>query len=373
MWSHVLGRTGLGEGVRGAAEHVDGPWTSSPVFGGTTCTSRPGRRGLVQRFSIGFDVLPAGFTGVLRYFSVANLLFVPNDRQRRGGIDPGYVPGMHEAAPDLLAIASALLPGVRLDDAFVAADGNVHHVLLIPGFAAVRVSKRPLAAASMPRRVEVLRQLASAGLPFRVPEPLTPVTMFGDRAAVAVSWIDGAALPEGVGDPALVAEVLAAVRSVPLDDSLLAAVDGRTQGPSWSTVVAEEVLPRLPARWQSEGQRRLDAVLAMEPVPDALVHGDLGGSNVHWSAEGKLVGILDWDLAMPADPAIDAALMAWHGWDNVRRAVSGDTYRRARTWDALFGVGHLVATMNGRPMTNPDGFVAAIVPWLEATTAARPA
>jgi aminoglycoside phosphotransferase (APT) family kinase protein len=239
-------------------------------------------------------------------------------------------------------------------------------VLLIPGVAAVRVSRRPLAAASMPRRVEVLRQLASAGLPFQVPEPLTPVTAFGDQAAVAVSWVDGAALPEGVGDPSQVAEVLEAVRSVPLSGSLMAVLDDRAQGPSWSTVIVEEILPRLPARWQAEGRRRLDAALALEPVPDALVHGDLSGSNVHWSADGKLLGILDWDMAMPGDPAIDAAQMAWHGWDNVRRAVSADTYRRARTWDALFGVGHLVATMNGRPMTSPDGFVAAIVPWLEA-------
>lgn len=272
---------------------------------------------------------------------------------------------MIKAAPDLLDIASALLPGVRLDDAFAAADGNIHDVLLVPGVAAVRVSKRPLGAASMPRRVEVLRQLASAGLPFQVPEPLTPVTTFGERAAVAVSWIDGAALPEGVGDPVQVAEVLEAVRSVPLSDSLMAALDDRAQGPSWATIIVEEILPRLPARWRPEGLRRLDAALALEPVPDALVHGDLSGSNVHWSADGKLLGVLDWDMAMPADPAIDAAQMAWHGWDNVRRAVSATTYRRARTWDALFGVGHLVATMNGRPMTSPDGFVAAIVPWLE--------
>ena len=273
---------------------------------------------------------------------------------------------MLETAPDLPEIASALLPGARLDDASVAADGNIHHVLLIPGVAAVRVSKRPLGAASMPRRVEVLRQLASAGLPFQVPEPLTPVTAFGDRAAVAVSWVDGAGLPEGTGDPAQVAEVLEAVRSVSLDDALLAVLDDRAQGPAWSTVVAEEIIPRLPARWQSEGQRRLDAVLALEPVPDALVHADLSGANVHWSADGKLLGILDWDMAMPGDPAIDAAQMAWHGWDNVRRAVPAATYRRARTWDALFGIGHLVATMNGRPMTSPDGFISAIVPWLEA-------
>ncbi|MET8759251.1 aminoglycoside phosphotransferase family protein [Lentzea sp. NPDC004782] len=272
---------------------------------------------------------------------------------------------MIKAAPDLLAIAAALLPGTRLDHAFTATEGNIHDVLLIPGAAAVRVSKRPLAAASMPRRIEVLRQLASADLPFQVPTPLTPVTTFDDRAAVAVSWIDGIPLPKGEGDPQQIAEVLTAVSSVPLDPPLLAAVDDRAQGPSWSTIIAEEILPRLPARWQSEGQRRLDTALALDPVPDTLVHGDLSGSNVHWTTDGKLLGILDWDLAMPADPAIDAAQMSWHGWDNVRRAVPATTYHRARTWDALFGIGHLVATMNGRPMTSPDGFVAAIVPWLE--------
>ncbi|GGN25345.1 hypothetical protein GCM10011609_79610 [Lentzea pudingi] len=272
---------------------------------------------------------------------------------------------MIEAAPDLVEIASALLPGTRLDDAFVAPDGNVHRVLLIPGVAAVRVSTRPLAAASMPRRVEVLRRLAAAGLPFQVPEPLTPVTAFGGQTAVAVSWVDGAALPEGVGDPGQIAEVLEAVRSVPLTDAMLEVLDDRAQGPSWSKIIADEILPRLPARWQAEGRRRLDAALALEPVPDALVHGDLSGSNVHWSSDGKLLGVLDWDMAMPGDPAIDAAQMAWHGWENVRRAVSAGTYRRARTWDDLFGVGHVVATMNGRPMTSPDGFVSAIVPWLE--------
>ncbi|HEY0494236.1 MAG TPA: aminoglycoside phosphotransferase family protein [Kutzneria sp.] len=266
---------------------------------------------------------------------------------------------------DLFDIAAELLPGVSLASAFVATDGNVHDVLLVPGVAAVRVSNRPLAASLMPRRVEVLRQLASSGLPFQVPEPLTPVTHFDSRAAVAVSWVDGVALPEGQGSPTQIAEVLEAVRAVPLTPSLMAVLDDRDAGPSWSAVIESAVLPLLPSRWQSEVRRRLDAALALDPVPDALVHGDLGGSNVHYSADGKLLGILDWDLAMPGDPAIDAALMAWHGWDTVRQAVSPATYRRARIWDSLLGVGHLVATMNGREMTNPDGFVQAVVPWLE--------
>lgn len=273
---------------------------------------------------------------------------------------------------DLLKIASALLPDVCLDRATIASEGNIHQVLLVPGVAAVRVSKRPLAAAAMPRGVEVLRLLARAGLPFQVPEPLTPVTMFGDRAAVATSWVGGTALREGVGSSAQIAEALEAVRAVPLDGELLAALDGRAEGRHWSRIINDDVVPRLPARWRPEVLRRLDAALALDPVPDSLVHGDLGGSNVHWSADRKLLGILDWDLAMPGDPAIDVALMAWHGWDAVRQAVSSEQFQRARTWEALLGVGHLVACMNGRPMTNPDGFVAAVVPWLESETSGRP-
>nr|WP_237047937.1 hypothetical protein [Lentzea guizhouensis] len=156
---------------------------------------------------------------------------------------------------DLLDIAAALLPGVNLDRAFRATEGNIHHVLLVPGVAAVRVSRRASGAAAMPRRVEVLRRLASAGLPFQVPEPLTPVTMFGERAAVAVSWVGGTALPKGAGAPEQIAEVLEAVRSVPLDGELLEAVDHRDEGPHWAETISTVIIPRLPVRWQAEVRR----------------------------------------------------------------------------------------------------------------------
>lgn len=266
---------------------------------------------------------------------------------------------------ELYEIAEALLPGVRLDGARVAEDGNVHDVLLVPGVAAVRVSRRPLAAASMPRRVEVLQALGAMGLPFAVPVPLTPVTMFGERAAVAVTWVGGTPLGEGEGTPEQIAEVLSAVREVPLTSELMTVLDDRERGPVWSDLLVSEVLPRLPGRWQPVVRGALDALLSIERVPDALVHGDLGASNVHWAPSGELVGIVDWDLAMPGDPAIDTALMAYHGWETVKRSVSAHEYVRARAWDAIVGVEHLVALMNGRPLTSPDGFVRAVVAWLE--------
>jgi hypothetical protein len=132
---------------------------------------------------------------------------------------------MTEAIPaDLLAIAEALVPGAPLGSARLAQQGNLHHVVLFPGVAAVRISKRPTAAAELPRRTEVLRAVAACGLPFAVPEPLTPVTMFGERAAVAVSWIDGSGLPEGVGDPVAIGALLGALREVEVTLALRAAL-----------------------------------------------------------------------------------------------------------------------------------------------------
>ncbi|MEU4669343.1 phosphotransferase [Amycolatopsis sp. NPDC023774] len=280
---------------------------------------------------------------------------------------------MNDQVPaDLLEIVEALMPGVDLGSARLAGHGNIHHVVLLPGVAAVRISRRPSGAEALPRRTELLRVIASAGLPFAVPEPLTPVAMFGDRAAVAVSWLDGAGLPEGEGDPAKIGEVLAALREVPLTPELRTALAAPTEGGRWwADVLAQDVIPRLPRKWRDEGRRRLDRALALEPAADSLVHADLGGENVHWSENGKLVGVLDWDLAMPFDPAIDAACMAWHGWRNVRAAVDTETYRRAEVWDAVFGVEHLVAVLNGRPLTNVDSYVAHIVAWLERA-AGRP-
>ncbi|MEV0613804.1 aminoglycoside phosphotransferase family protein [Nonomuraea sp. NPDC050404] len=274
-------------------------------------------------------------------------------------------PSQHE----LLEIADALLPGHDLDTARITG-GNLHHVVLIPGTAAVRVSRRPSSAREMPRRMAVLREVADAGLPFAVPEPLTPVTWFGPRAAVAVSWVGGREQPEGRGDPDRIGKLLRAVREVTITPRLRRLLHApRERG--WAELLAGQVVPHLPDKWREVCRARLEAARTLEAVPDALVHGDLCGGNVHWGEDGELVGVLDWDQAHLFDPAIDAALMSWHGWDTVRKAVDPATYRRARAYDAPFGVGHLVGVLDGRPLVNVEGFVRSIVDWLERTPATR--
>src|SRR5262245_51431325 len=101
----------------------------------------------------------------------------------------------------LLRMARRVLPGVDLGQARLAG-GQFHDVVLVPGVAAVRVARRPAAAAELPRRTALLRRLAENDLPFHIPEPLGEVVVVDGRAAVAVSWLDGSPGRAGVGDPA---------------------------------------------------------------------------------------------------------------------------------------------------------------------------
>jgi Phosphotransferase enzyme family len=277
---------------------------------------------------------------------------------------------MPEPVPaDLLEIAEALVPDAPLSSARLAEHGNMHHVVLFPGVAAVRISNRRSHAAELPRRVEILRAVAAAGLPFTVPEPLTAVATFGERTAVAISWIDGEGLPEGIGDPAAFGLLLEALREVEISPELEAVLHTPRRyadGLGWADILNDEIIPRLPTKWRDGVRQRLDTLLALEEVPTRLVHGDLGGSNVHFGEDGKLTGVLDWDLAILSDPAIDAALVAtWHGWDVLSTATDKEIYRRSWAWNDAVGIGHLHAVFDGQPLSHVDGFVSSVLGWLE--------
>lgn len=272
-----------------------------------------------------------------------------------------------EVPAELLEIAEALLPGAPMDTASLA-QGSHHDIVLLPGVAAVRISRHERAAAALPRRTRLLRLIGASGLPFAVPEPLTPVTRFAGRAAVAVSWVGGTGLPRDAADPAKLAALLRSLSEVPLTPELRALLETPNEdatGRPWADFMAEQVIPNLPARWRADGRRRLDAAVQLEPVAAALVHGDLGTTNVHWGPDGALVGVLDWDLARAFDPALDAALLSWFGWDTVRAAVDAGTFRRARIWDGLFGSEHFIAVLNGIAERDVERFVPYLVRWLE--------
>jgi aminoglycoside phosphotransferase (APT) family kinase protein len=120
----------------------------------------------------------------------------------------------------------------------------------------------------------------------------------------------------------------------------------------------------LPDDARGDARRRLDDALALPAVPATFVHGDLGGHNMRWN-DGRLVGVIDWDWAAGWDPAIDAACLAWHGWDAVAAAVDPPTYQRARIWHRTFGIEQLAVSWL-RPPGPPD-IIPRTAEWLRRT------
>jgi len=211
-----------------------------------------------------------------------------------------------------------------------------------------------------------------------VPTPLSEVMTVEGRAAVVLSWVDGRPCPKrDGGDPKELASLLGSLREV--DCGRLADVLGVPHeyagGDRWAEVMVQEVVPRLPSAWRSEWQRRIRAALELRWEQSSLVHGDLAGSNIRWDDRGRLVGVLDWDLAQRFDPALDAACLFWHGWDKVRSAVEAHMFRRACVWALTFGLEQIAfAILNNATEQKVAEEVVAMTAWLErSATWERPA
>ncbi|MBC7290698.1 MAG: phosphotransferase [Actinotalea sp.] len=132
----------------------------------------------------------------------------------------------------------------------------------------------------------------------------------------------------------------------------------------WPELMADAVR-LLPTSVRDAAHRRLDAALALPPVPPSLVHGDLAGANVLLGDDGRVVGVLDWDLAQPADPAVDAACLAWFGWAVVEAAIDPGTARRARVWHRVFPIEQVAAALdNGEDGPAVEAAVRRASAWL---------
>ena len=203
------------------------------------------------------------------------------------------------------------------------------------------------------------RALARLDLPFEVPHPFGDAVAIDGRMAAAVSWVPGR--PADTVNPAQVGALLASLRAAPLDVLMPSLGPPQGLGHSWPDVALREAVPLLPRGPRDEALRRIEAAAALPDVPPVLVHGDLGGDNVHWSSAGALVGVLDWDLAQPFDHAVDVACLATsYGWDAVS-TVDAHTRARARIWARLFPVQQLVtAVLNGEPPEILEQFVLGV-------------
>jgi len=263
--------------------------------------------------------------------------------------------------PAETALAEEIFPGPDWASGTVEEGGQAHLVLVARGEAVLRMARTPEAAADLGRRSALVDALAPQ-LPYRLPRTLAPPWHAEGRAAVVQEYVPGAAhpphsLPHG-GARVLAALVrdLAAVDVEPLRPLLAEPFAFRG---AWTAEKAATVLAAVPEDLAADAATVVEAVGAFAdasggwgpavppgaagpvgPVgPAGLVHGDLAGHNMHWT-EGRVAGILDWDLAAAWDPALNAAYLGlWHGRD-VLPEIARDAGEAARAdvWIGAMGL-----------------------------------
>ena len=228
--------------------------------------------------------------------------------------------------------------------------GTWHDVVVIPGRMAVRVARTPDAEESLRRTVPLLTALAAADLPFATPEPLSPVVHHNGMTALATTVVPGAPRANpGPVDPGVVELLLDALSAVVVPVSGLGAPRQAAGGAGWADAARRYLLPLLAPADADLIEGRIAAAVDVPPVPrPGLVHGDLAGTNLHWDG-GRVVGVLDWDLAFAGDPAYDVACLADSvGWGVIGRAVGAETVARARRYRDVFLVeSYLTALRQG--------------------------
>lgn len=184
----------------------------------------------------------------------------------------------------------------------------------------------------MQRGVELVEAL-DAHLSFELPTALTPVWHSRECSAVVQRYVPGSAHAPHRGDSAQLrnlVEHLGSIDVAPLAGLL--AQPFAFHGP-WSAGKTSETLRVLPAGLIADAELVLDVVAGFATVVPGLVHGDLAGHNMHW-VDGRLVGVLDWDLAAAWDPALNSAYLGmWHGEALLEQiAATAQESRRARVW-----------------------------------------
>ena len=257
--------------------------------------------------------------------------------------------------------------------------GQFHDVVLADDVA-YRFPRDEESRRALPGRVALLRVLGNCRLPVATPVPLTTAPAAQHEALgrchVALSRLRGQPLDREhatspQAEPVVIAELgrlLDALSELGTDPAVAKAVPSADpdRWVRFASDVDRVLFPLMSDRGRRRAEAELARVAAVDPVGTALVHGDLGGTNLLWTAPESgphLAGVLDWDEAQLGNPADDlASLAATFGWplaerlDASRHAGRCPTIGDARTIAATFALQQaLPAALSGDSVMLADG------------------
>lgn len=208
-------------------------------------------------------------------------------------------------------------------------------LVVLSGEVAVRIARDEAAAADIRRSRDLVAALPP--LPFDVARPVGEVVELDGVVAAAATRVPGVPLPPGPADPEQLRGLLGAIHGLDPDPlrAHLAPPRSFFGGPDWYAVLTERAIPLLPQPVRDQARAAVDALADLDHPELVVNHGDLAGSNLHWEG-GRVVGVLDWDLAALDDPAEDvASLLTWHGWELGPQVVDSATLTRAEVFRAV--------------------------------------
>jgi Ser/Thr protein kinase RdoA (MazF antagonist) len=266
--------------------------------------------------------------------------------------------------------------GVRDSDARLV-HGQFHDVVLA-GDVAYRFPRHEHSRRALPAAVALLTALANSHIPVVVPVPLSTDHV---ECPLGISHV---ALSRVPGDPIDVISGARAERAVIAElaglldrlaelgtDPAIGQLVPRTRPDHWLDF-GEKVRQVLFPLMSAAGRRRADAELAavanVTTAGDALVHNDLGGSNLLWKKAGgqpQLAGVLDWDGASRGNQANDLASIAVTiGWSlssrvqAQRRAAASQILAEAELIARTFALQQaLPAALSGDQASLEDGLL----------------
>ena len=216
----------------------------------------------------------------------------------------------------------------------VHSHGAFHHVAILGATVVVRVSF----AADHEERIAcqgaALLAVGAAGLKTRIPKLLRTYTG-DDWSAMACTVVEGSHQADRpwheVRDD--FAGILDDLQGAQLPAGLVA-VRSWCGGGSWPDVV-ERITAGASSRVRKAAHFAVREVLSLDGAASpSLVHGDFGPHNILWNESGA-PGLIDFDNASVADPAVDVApLIGFYGAAKVGEIVDADVLARAKVYRA---------------------------------------